>query len=299
MNFIDKLERRFGRYGIPNLMRYVIVANAIGFALNMVAPTVYSNYLNLDVYQILHGQVWRLVTFVLCPPSFFGGGTRFMMMLFFVVWMYVYYSVGSSLEQAWGTFRFSFFYLGGIALVIVITFAAYFILCGVSGAPSVLVGMYMAYGVTLEYLNDSLFLAFALMFPMAQFLIYFVVPVKAKWLAILWLLLDGYYVFVGIRDGDYFTVALIIGSLLNVAVFFLFGRGRPGVQGAYRQRKRKVQYRRKVQEATPGGTIHRCAICGRTERDVPAGTEFRYCSKCEGNYEYCSEHLFTHEHVHR
>lgn len=298
MNFIDRLEKKFPRFGLPDLMRYVVIVNAIGFVLNMLAPNLYYRYLALDMYEVLHGQIWRLITFVLYPSAFGVGTASLMTVLLFALWMYVYYSIGISLERIWGTFRFNLFYFGGILFVILMSFASYFIMRVVMPEiPPQLLGNYLEQGVTLEHLNDSLFLAFALMFPNAQFLIYFVVPVKAKWLAIVWLVLDGFYVVQGIMAGDYFTVVMVIGALLNVALFLVFARGKPGVQGAYRQKKRRVQYKKKVREAAPGGTIHRCAICGRTEKDAP-DLEFRYCSKCDGNYEYCSDHLFTHEHVH-
>lgn len=299
MNFIDRLERKFPRFGVPDLMRYVIGINILGLIIQFISPALYYNYLGLDVYAILHGQVWRLFTFVLYPSGAFGGGSRFATLLLFAIWMYVYYSIGTSLEQIWGMFRFTLFYFLGVLFVIVVTFVAYFIMLAVGGEfTSQLLSYLLEVGVSLEHLNDSLFLAYALIFPNAQFLVYFVVPVKAKWLALVWLLLDGYYVVRGIMEGNYFGVVLVVGALLNVALFLIFGRGKPGVQGVRRQKKRTMQYKKKVQAAAPGGTIHRCAICGRTEKDAP-DLEFRYCSKCEGNYEYCSDHLFTHEHVHR
>ena len=296
MNFIDRLERRFPRFGIPDLMKYVIALNIAGFLISIVSPVFYYKYLALDVYAIVHGQIWRVFTFVLYPSGA-GGGSLFAGLLMFAIWMYVYYSIGMSLERIWGTFRFNLFYFGGIVFVILVTFATYFIMVAVGGIPPQQLSTHLSMSATLDHLNSSLFLAYALMFPNAQFLVYFVVPVKAKWLAVVWLLLDGFTVFQGIRFGNYFGVVMIVGALLNVALFLIFGRGRPGVQGAYRQKKRKVQYKKKVRDAAPDGTMHRCAICGRTEKDAP-GLEFRYCSKCDGNYEYCSEHLFTHEHVH-
>lgn len=296
MNFIDRLERKFPGFGIPDLMRYVIIVNIAGFIISVVSPSFYYSYLGLDIYAVLHGQVWRLFTFVLYP-SVATGGSYFAALLMFAIWMYVYYSIGMSLERIWGTFRFTLFYFAGILFIILVTFAAYFIMLGVGGIPPRMLSAYLEMSATLEHLNSSLFLAYALIFPNAQFLVYFVVPVKAKWLAAVWLLLDGYTVVQGIIAGNYFGVVMIVGALLNVALFLIFGRGKPGVQGAYRQKKRKVQYKKKVHEAAPDGTIHKCAICGRTEKDAP-GLEFRYCSKCDGNYEYCSDHLFTHEHVH-
>lgn len=302
MNFIDKLERKYGRFGIPNLMKYVIGANIIGLFFGIFGEVFqfnfYYNYLSLDVYQILHGQVWRLVTFVLYPSGF-GGSGLISSLIWFAIWIFVYYSIGTSLERYWGTFRFTLFYLGGVVFVILTAFVYYFVNALIYPPEYMqLISYYTEAGITLEYLNQSLFLAFALANPEAQFLIYFVIPVKAKWLSILYFVMDGYFIISGILNHNYITVALVAGSLVNLGLFFLFSRGKPGAKGMYREHKRKTEFRHKMNHAQQTGPLHRCAICGRTELDAPH-LDFRYCSKCEGNYEYCSEHLFTHEHVHR
>jgi hypothetical protein len=301
MNFIDKLESKYGRFGVPDLMRYIIGINVVGIVLNLLIPGFYAQYLSLDVYRILHGQIWRLFTFVLDPVySVSSGASALIDIFWFAIWAFVYYSIGQSLERTWGTFRFTLFMLFGWLFILVVTFVSYFAMGPLYGSYSKQMLSYvMAIEVTLGYLYKSLFLAFALMFPDMQFLIYFIIPVKAKWLALVYLLLDGYTVVVSFVQGDYFTVALVLGAVANVLLFYVFGRGRSGVKGAYQQKKRKDKFKRKVRQSAPefGGTVHRCAICGRTEKDAP-GLEFRYCSKCEGNYEYCSDHLFTHEHVH-
>ena len=171
MNFIDRLERRFPRFGIPDLMRYVIALNIAGFLINIVSPVFYYRYLALDIYAILHGQIWRVFTFVLYPSGA-GGGSLFAGLLMFAIWMYVYYSIGMSLERIWGTFRFNLFYFGGIVFVILVTFATYFIMVAVGGIPPQLLSTYLSMSATLDHLNSSLFLAYALMFPNAQFLVY-------------------------------------------------------------------------------------------------------------------------------
>lgn len=294
MNFIDKLERKFGRFGVPDLMRYVIGINVAGMILNLVVPGFYYQYLSLDMYQIFHGQVWRLFTFILNPIYGTGTGVDLFVNLFwFAIWSLVYYSIGQSLERVWGTFRFTLFMFSGWLFIILVTLIYYL---AFSSSQAVL-SFAMALGVTLDYLYTSLFLAFALMFPDLEFLVYFIIPVKAKWLAVLYVLLGGYTVVNAFSGRDYFTVALVLGAALNVVMFAVFGRGKPGVKRTFRQGKRKAQFKKKVHDAERASeTMHRCAICGRTEKDAP-GLEFRYCSKCAGNYEYCSDHLFTHEHV--
>lgn len=293
MNFIDRLEKRYPNFGVSNLMIYVIAISGLGMLISMVNPYIYYQYLSLDFYQIFHhGQVWRLITFLLCPSA---GGSGSSGLFWFVIMAWVYYSIGSNLERIWGRFRFTLFYLSGIVMILIVTLAAYLIMGIVYPAQEV--GIWLGMQVTLEYVTESLFLAFALVFPDVQFLLFFIIPVKAKWLSIFYFALDAYQIIQGIMMKSYYPVALIVVSLINIFIFFFFAKGRPGMAAHARQTKRKAEFRQKMHESGEKGPIHRCAICGRTELDAPE-LDFRYCSKCDGRYEYCSEHLFTHEHVH-
>lgn len=293
MNFIDRLEKRYPHFGVSNLMIYVIAISGLGMLISMVNPYIYYQYLSLDFYQIFHhGQVWRLITFLLCPSA---GGSGSSGLFWFVIMAWVYYSIGSNLERIWGRFRFTLFYLSGIVMILIVTLAAYLIMGIVYPAQEV--GIWLGMQVTLEYVTESLFLAFALVFPDVQFLLFFIIPVKAKWLSIFYFALDAYQIIQGIMMKSYYPVALIVVSLINIFIFFFFAKGRPGMAAHARQTKRKAEFKQKMHESREKGPIHRCAICGRTELDAPE-LDFRYCSKCDGRYEYCSEHLFTHEHVH-
>ncbi len=296
MNFIDKLERKFGHLGIPNLMLYIIVVNVIGAALFRVSDGKFMQFLSLDVYQVLHGQIWRIFTFIIAVPI--GDVSSFFDILMFAIWLYVYYFIGKSLENIWGTFRFTLFMFTGWLFIVVVTFVSYFSLGSLYGDYSQeLLSFVLGRRVSTEHLYSSLFLALALLFPDMQFYMYFLIPIKAKWLAAVYIALDIYSIYQALTAGDYMTVALIVGALLNVAFFYVFGRGKAGVRGMYRNTRRKREFKSKVKRAESNTRImHRCAICGRTEEDAP-NLEFRYCSKCKGSYEYCSDHLFTHEHV--
>lgn len=297
MNFLGRLERRFGHLGIPRLIQYVIGLSILGNVINIINPYFYASYLSLDIYKVLHGQIWRLVTFLM-DPSVGRDSGLLVDAVWFVIWAVMYYNIGLALERIWGTFRFNLFYFSGIFIIIIFTAAYYFILDRqLGGVASQEISAMISIIPTVDYINPSLFLAFALMNPDVEFLVYFIIPVKAKWLGFVYLLLTGYEVFSGIINKDYFSVALILGCLLNFAIFFFATRNLKKIPNSYRNKKRKIVYRRKVREGTEGPR-HRCAICGRTEADAP-NLEFRYCSKCEGNYEYCSDHLFTHEHVHK
>ena len=297
MNILDRIERsRLGKIGIPNLMRYVIAINIAGAILGVVNPGFYYSYLSLDVDAVLHGHIWRLVTFVLCPSGQMSGNS-IISLLWFAIWVFVYYSIGSNLERMWGTFRFTFFYFSGLLWVVVMTFVFFFLLR--QGWMPNLMAAYMDYlssSNVMEYLNQTMFIAFAFTFPDARFLLYFVIPVKAKWFSIIYLVMDGYVFVSCLMQGFYYSAAVILILLLNFFLFYFMGRGALSPQQAFQQKKRKVEYQRKA-AAKQVGPRHRCVICGRTEVDAP-DLEFRFCSKCEGNFEYCSDHLFTHEHVH-
>ena len=121
----------------------------------------------------------------------------------------------------------------------------------------------------------------------------FVIPIKMKWIGIAYGVFLGYELVVNILAGAYPTVVMIVMSLLNFIIFFFTSRKK--VRITRKQMKQRVVYRAKVNRAN-ANTRHKCAICGRTEADGE-NLEFRYCSKCEGNYEYCQDHLFTHTHV--
>ena len=288
MNWLDKLERKFGRYAIPNLMTYIIILYIVGLVLELIAPSFYYEYLCLDVPAILHGQIWRIFTFIIQPPN-----SNYIFMVFV---LYMYYLLGRELEASWGAFRFNLYFFAGMFFHVVAAFAAYF-----------LTGIFMPLGTW--YLNMSLFLAYAAVYPDAQFLLFFVIPVKAKWLGIL----DGVYflytmlqAFLPAYGGNaiygviYQSNALAAAvSLLNFIIFFLGSRNMKPYSP--KQMKRKKDFQRKVRQAAKpmnyaNGAKHRCAVCGKTELDDP-NLEFRFCSKCNGNYEYCQEHLFTHTHV--
>ncbi len=181
MKLIYKLERKFGKYAIPDLMKYVMGLTVVGALLGLVAPGFYYEYLMLDFSAVLHGQVWRLLTFIMYPRL--NTSTLMMDILFLAIMVYLYYSIGMSLENMWGAFRFNLFYFGGILLTIIGAFIYY---AFNSGNP---IDAYISSNMTmrftnLEYVNEALFLMFAFMVPEARFLVYFVIPVKAKWLGI-------------------------------------------------------------------------------------------------------------------
>ncbi len=287
---INKLERRFGHLGIPNLMRYMIALNILGSLLGIVNSSLYTSYLMLDFQAVFHGQIWRLVTFMLYPSLSIGSGT-IINLIFYAIMLYLYYFIGNTLERVWGTFRFNLYYFSGIFLTVLATLI-YYLIFGVSFG----VQGFAIEPANLDYLNQAMFLTFAFLFPDTQFLFQFVIPIKAKWLGLVYLGLSVFELVSSLMRANYYPAVLIAAALINFVFYYFQGRNPQGVKVTVKQRKRKREYQRKSRE--PSGPRHRCAICGRTEQDDPR-LEFRYCSKCEGNYEYCSDHLFTHTHVHK
>ena len=271
MNWMSKLERRFGKYAIRNLMFYIMILYGVGFIIMNVNPAFYFQYLSLDASQIFKGQIWRLFTFLIYPPA--------TDILYFVISMWLYYSLGMTLERVWGSFRFNLYFFTGVLGHILASLLIYLIFGQVF-----LLGTY--------YLNWSLFFAFAATFPDMQFLLFFIIPIKAKWLG----LLNGVYFIYELIVGNWADRVAIILSILNFLIFFLGSRDMKRVSP--KEVKRKAVYKQQVSAAKPSAKHprHRCAVCGRTELD-DENLEFRFCSKCEGTYEYCQDHLYTNKHV--
>lgn len=273
MSFFNKMERKFGRYAVHNLMNYIVILYVLGVLIQYMQPMFYWQYLSLNAAEILRGQIWRIVTFMIWPPSD--------NLIFNVFLIYLYYSLGTTLERVWGAFRFNVYFFMGVLGHILAALIAY-----------------LAFGqmlmMTTSNLNMSLFFAFALTFPETCFYIYFVLPVKAKWLAVLY----GVITLWTFLTGTPYTPILVTRceiflSFANFIVFFMMTRNYSRISP--KEIKRKKEFKSQVKILPAGSSHHKCAVCGRTEKD--GDLEFRYCSKCEGNYEYCQDHLYTHKHV--
>lgn len=284
MKFFSKLQQKYGHYGIPNLMRYIIVIRVVGAVIGILSPMFYYYYLALDIGAVLQGEVWRLVTFLLAPYDF----GSIIDILFFFIEISLYNSIGNALENTWGTFVFNLYIFSGMLFNILAAVIMYITLG------------WGYYPVGLEYIYQSMFLAFAVLYPDIQFMLYFAIPIKAKWLAWFYAAIMGWDVFSNIKNGiltgnhiyTAYAVAIVI-SMGNFLIYF-FGM-RNAAKLSPKQRRRRNTFKNQVRQSN-GIVKHKCAICGRTDEDGE-NLEFRFCSKCQGNYEYCNEHLFTHEHV--
>ncbi len=292
MNFLNKLERKIGKYAIPNLSLYLILGYVLGYILQFISPAVV-DFLTLNPYLILHGQIWRLVTWIIIPPSSFD--------LFTIIMLMFYYSVGTNLERTWGTFYYNVYLFMGM----IFTILGSFLVMGLSYVPAFnIFAVREAYGEMAYFLliarrfstyfvNMSIFLGFAATFPDVQVLLMFIIPIKVKWMGIAY----GVLLAVQFLQGDISSKIVIGASLLNFVVFFMMTRSGIGMRISPRQVKRRHDYNREVRRAKPASVAkHKCAICGKNSEDNPE-VQFRFCSKCSGNYEYCQDHLFTHTHV--
>lgn len=198
MSILDRLQRKLPWLAFRNLNLYMTAIFLLGLAINIINPLYYFYYLSLDISKVMSGEVWRLLTFIFYPPS---SGRSIILSLLMI---YVYYSITKTLTMMWGNFKFNVYMLIGYVSQILGSFFVYFVL----RENVILVPIYATF---------SIIMAFALSFPDALFLIYFFIPLKAKYFAYLEIAI---YVFNFIFSGMADRVAIIC-SAINVFVFFV------------------------------------------------------------------------------
>ena len=294
MNILKNLRRNFERFcyqnrskGIPNLMLYITVGTAIVYFLSLVDESSTLYYaLCFDRSLILQGQVWRLITYVFT----YNAGNVLVMLISLLC----YFTLGRAMENAWGTFRFNLFYFTGVVMMDVF--------CMIFGG----------FSADVYYLNMSLFLGYATLYPNAGFLFLYIIPVKAWIFALLDLALT-------LLDVVRLTAAGLIPynlfPLIAIANYFLFfGKDVVNVIPlSWRINARRLFKKKDVKKT---GTVpfptagsyqattakaqapytHKCTVCGRTDATDPQ-LEFRYCSRCSGYHCYCEDHISNHTHI--
>ena len=281
-SWLDRFAYKHSRFAVPDLMRYIVFGTAIVYVLDMFSDNMLSAFLSFSFPAIIHGQIWRLVSFIIVPDS--------MNILWTVVSLLFYYSIGTTMEREWGSAKFTLFYACGILLTIL------------SGVIS---GLFGAGYVSMTAVNQSLFLAFATLYPNAQIRLYFILPLKAKWLAIFYVVMMGWNV---LSTFFKYPLALvpyvlllilpsILASLVNYALFFWSDLSNAVGLARHRASRQTVNFKQATRHAQQQkGYLHKCAVCGKTDTEYP-DMEFRYCSKCNGYYCYCMEHINNHVHV--
>lgn len=272
-SWLDKFAWKHSRFGIPQLMLYVVIGNLIVFFFDQFSYGAFSDLLFFSRADILQGEVWRLVTFLFVPMS--GNVISLALSLYF------YYFIGITLEREWGTAKFNLFYLIGVLL-------------------NIAVGFVVGYA-TMSYVNMSMFFAFATLYPDMQFYLFFFLPVKAKWLG--WL--DAAWFLVEIlqmgMEGLYLWMLMPVVAIANYFLFFWSDiRAYVGgniARSRHQNSRQTINFKAAQKKAREThGYLHKCSVCGVTDVDDPT-MEFRYCSQCDGYHCYCMKHINDHVHV--
>lgn len=261
------LERTLGRYAISNLTMMLIAGQGLTFLVSIAQPTLYQQMVLIPA-RVLDGEVWRLLTFVFLAPLINPAAPfSAFSILFFLIELQLLWLFGSALDQHWGSFRYNLFLLVGYVGTV---------------AASFLVPQAIA---TNGFLYGTVFLAFAFLYPDYILHLFFILPVKVKWLALLaW---AGYgFAFLA---GGWMTRVVVAASVANF--FLFFGRDLADLASrGFRRARRKAQA-----SAAAGEAFHTCMACGRTDQTDPK-LEFRYCPKCTGAPCYCLDHIHDHDH---
>ena len=283
--WLDRFCYKHPRFGIPGLMKYIVILQAVVYVMDIFSHGTLSALLMFDAGSILHGQIWRVISFVALPlsssASFFAGNLS--APLFFILSLYFYWFIGTTLEREWGSAKFTVFYAVGTLLTLA------------SGLALSAWGL--GFTINMYYVNMSMFFAFATLYPDLQVLFFFIIPVKVKWLAWLDAALFAIDCANYLANGLWMLCLLPLVAVVNYVIFFwsdimeCFGRVK------YQTSRQTVNFKKATKQAREQkGYIHKCAVCGKTDTDYP-DEEFRYCSKCNGYYCYCSEHIHNHVHI--
>ncbi len=256
---LSRLELRLGRFAIQRLTTFIVGGMALAFVLSQVREE-FLALLVLDLRQVAEGQVWRLVTYLFVPPA---QSPIWLLFALYMTWL-----IGSNLENEWGAFKFNVFYL-----------------LGMLGTTAAALITGHAQGNT--WINASLFFAFATVFPDFQILIFFVLPVRVKWLG----MLAAAGIVYQFAMGDLSTRAAIGAAMINYLLFF--GGHLAALVRGRRLSVRQAARRTSMRPAAPAAESKVCAICGARQSD---GADIRVCSceKCGGPRQLCLEHARNH-----
>ncbi len=259
MQFLDLLEKRIGRYSIPNITIYLVAGQAIVFAGAWTQNIAIEPFL-LIPERVLNGQLWRIISYVFVPMFNDPISQTFS--------LYIFYLMGSALEYYWGTFRYNFYLFVAYVATVLVSFIT------------------PVFPASNMFIYTSVFLAFSFLNPNFELHLFFLLPIRIKWLALItWL---G-YLYVAIV-GPWTSRFVMGASVCNFLLFF----GRDILQRMKSAKwKMSVQAEQFVDSRKPR---HACVVCDKNSNTHP-NVDFRYCSKCEGQHGYCPDHVFDHEHI--
>ena len=272
--WLDRFCIRHPRFGVGNLMLYVVLGNAVVWLFSMMDTTgMLTSFLAFSPALIFRGQIWRLFTFALIPNS-----SGILTLLF----LYFYYYIGSTLEREWGTVKFNVYFFSGLLFTVLYGLAIYLIF----GSNTYL-------GANYIYL--SMFFAFACLYPNQIVYLFGLIPLKIKWLA--WI--DAVYFLLDVVRLRFPLKLLPVVAVLNFLLFCgedLFAPFRPS---RMQQRQKTVHFKREIDRINAQRRAapyrFRCEVCGRTDVTNPE-LDFRYCSRCVGYHCYCLDHIQSHQH---
>ena len=271
---IDRFCQKYRGFGIPRLMLFIVLISAVVFIIGDVG---FLAFLAFNPVRILSGEVWRLITWIFLPVN--SG------ILWAAVALYFYYFVGSTLEREWGAGKFTIFYVFGILLNIIYGFVMYAFRMQVELSPM--------------FLNLSMFFAFATLFPEVSIRLFFIIPIKVKWLALLNAVFFVSSIVQNSIRGDFFLALLPVVAILNYFIMCgdeLLSYIRPLKVRTSPQVVNFKKAARQVKKDTAEKPYrHKCAVCGRTDTEYP-DLEFRYCSRCNGYHCFCIDHINNHIH---
>lgn len=279
---MERFALQHPNFGVENLMRYIVIGNAVMFFLIRMTGGEAYYFLGFEWGQVLRGQVWRLVTFIFVPES--------LQPFNLILSLYFTYFIGTMLEREWGTPKFNLYYFSGVILTILTGIISHY-----AFGFSTILGTY--------YVGMSMFLAFAALYPDAQLMLLYIIPVKAKWLALADVALFAVDIIAALLRGSFLNALLPVVALFNVLVFFWCEivdqvdrqRGYARHRNSHQTIQFKSAVRQQRRKEAQRGYRHKCSVCGRTDTQYP-DLEFRYCSKCAGYHCFCLDHIYNHEH---
>ena len=280
MNKIERFCWNHPRFGISRLMLYIVIGNAVVWLASQMDRTgTLLYYLCFNPALFCHGYVWQILTFALVPDV--SG------ILWLAIQLYFYYFIGSALEREWGEGKFTIYFFSGVLITAVYALIAYWI----TGDTSITVSS--------TYIYFSMFFAFATLWPDQQVLLFFIIPIKMKWLAIVNAGFFALEIVHYLLNGNVVYALVPVMAMLNYLLFcgdWLFDYFSPAHA---RQKARTIKFKQAAKKASQEQAgkpyIHKCAVCGRTDVDHPE-LEFRYCSRCAGYHCFCQDHINNHIH---
>ncbi len=268
MKILRTLEQKFGRFAIPNVTAVLIAGQVAVYLILLlqIDPGLLGRVL-LIPERVLEGELWRLLSFLFQPPAVADPSAPLGPIFAFFFW-YLFYIMGTALEQTWGTLRYNLYLLVGYVANLAVAFLQ----------PEA--------AATNIFLEASVFLAFAQLYPDFQLYLFLLLPIKIKWLALLaWIGYGWAFLF-----GGWMVRLLILASVANFLLFFT-----KDIWNRIKSGRRRANWQSR-QSGSKQKAFHRCEVCGITDVTHPDMT-FRYCSQCSGARGYCTEHINNHEHI--